>query len=227
MKKLAQKLIEEKRNKAVEMIGKKIEIQISHKALSIDEEKHTAIFVMSTSNIDRHGDIIDQDSWILKYFNENPAFFLQHRSDLFPLGKWLRVWFEADPDNVGKQRMLGEAEFAVDLGEDVMRAWKHLVRGDFNMVSVGFIPHRVDYDEERDAFILYDCELLECSLVGIGSNRQALVKEKESDDLKEVKEVMIEAREVLDNKIKKNENINVINNLRALELLSKAIRQIK
>ncbi len=228
-KQLAKLLLEARKDKTIierEVIGKTFEMQIERKAISIDAEKKQATFVMSTESIDRHGDIIDQASWILKYFETNPGFFLQHESYSFPIGKWIKVWLEPDPDNVGKQRLCGTAEFRVQF-DDAARAFVHVQEGDMNMVSVGFIPHRIEYDEEKDCFILYDCELLECSLVGIGSNRDALIKEKDGDDLKEIKEVITEARDTLDKKIQKHENIRVINNLRALELLSKAIRQIK
>lgn len=224
--KLAQKEIEVRKAKAAEMVDKKVEVQISRKALSIDEKKHTAVFVMSTENIDRHGDIVDQESMILDYFNTNPAFFFQHRSDDFPLGKWLRVWKEADPENPGKMRHVGEAEFAVDVDPDIERAWKHVVRGDLNMVSIGFIPHRVDYDEVRDAFILLDCELLECSLVGIGSNRQALIKGKEGD-VRTIVDKAIEAASELDAFIKANDNNIVIAHLKAREDFSRGIRSLK
>lgn len=226
MNKLAKKLVEEKREKAIELAGKTLVKEYSCKTLSINEEKKTATFVMSTEFKDRYDDIVDQASWILQYFKENPYFAWQHRSNDFPLGRWLDVWLEADPDNVGKQRLVGEAYFAVDIDETAARAWAHVKDGNMRMVSVGFIPHRVEYDEEKDAFILYDCELMECSLVGIGANRQALIKDGE-ENLKEIKEVMIETREALDTKLKKSNNVNVVNNLKALELLSKAIRQIK
>lgn len=205
------------------MVGKKIEVQIAAKALSIDTEKHTAIFVMSTETIDRHGDIIDQASWMLDHFQKNPAFFLQHRSDEFPIGKWLKVWLEADPDNVGKQRLVGEAEFRVKY-EDAARAFDHVVEGDLNMVSVGFIPHRVDYDEEKDAFVLYDCELLECSLVGIGSNRYALVKEK---PMEEIREQAIETKAALEEVIHSAGQFEVIAHLKARDMLNKAIRRMR
>jgi phage head maturation protease len=120
--------------------------------------------------------------------------------------------------------MLGEAYFAVDIDEDAKRAWAHVKDGNLNMVSVGFIPHRVEYDENTDAFILYDCELLECSLVGIGSNRQALIKDNE---VKEVRETTIEAREALDKKIKASDNNNVIAHLKARDDLNKAIRRMR
>lgn len=236
MYELAKKLLEAKKTKDLqsisqfkdsEIVGKKFEITLNRKAVSINEEKKTAIFVMSTANIDRHGDIIDQDSWILDYFLESPMFFLQHRSDEFPLGKWIRVWFEDDPDNVGKTMLLGEAEFAVDLGDDIKRAWEHVKRGDMSSVSVGFIPHRVDYDEEKDAFILYDCELLECSLVGVGSNRQAKIKADEVKIAKTV-EKMTEVRSELNAIIKNKENdFAVIAHYKAMQNLNKAIRLLK
>lgn len=211
----------DKKNKATEMIGKKLEVQITRKAVSIDEEKKQVTFVMSTSNIDRHGDIVDQDSWILDYFRQSPMFFLNHDSDDFPIGKWVEISLQPDPENVGKNMLVGVAEFRVEF-PDADRAFKHVVAGDMNAVSVGFIPHRVDYDEARDAFVLFDCELLECSLVGVGSNRQALVK---STDI--VLDTAIEARKLLDEQIKKSNNNIVIKHLKAREALNKAIRQLK
>lgn len=212
------------RQKAVEMIGKKIEMQVSYKALSIDEDKKTATFVMSTVNVDRHGDVIDQASWILDYFESNPMFFWQHESWSFPLGSWEKVWFEADPDNAGEQRMVGTARFDTDIEENADRAFKHVVRGNLRMVSVGFIPHRVDYDEHKDVFVLFDCELLECSLVGIGSNRQALIKGAEDTD---AQKLVLEAKQALDKKIKASNNAVVIAHLKARDNLNKALRLLK
>lgn len=219
-KKLEQKLLEEKRNKAFDMIGKKLHVEISRKALTIDEEKKTVTFVMSTSNVDRHGDIVDQDTWMLDYFRQSPMFFLNHDSDEFPIGKWIDISIQEDLNNPGKRMLVGTAEFRTEF-EDAARAFRHVVAGDMNAVSVGFIPHRVDYDEVMDAFVLFDCELLECSLVGVGSNRQALVKQNEN-----ARDTIIDAKKNLDNQIKNNNNI-VIQHLKARESLNKAIRLMK
>lgn len=224
MKKLAQKLLEERKNKAIEMVGKKIEVQIAHKAISIDAEKKTITFVMSTANVDRHGDVIDQDSWILEYFNKSPMFFLNHESDDFPIGKWqVPLSLEADPDNIGKKMLVGTAEFATDIYDQADLAFKMVQGGFMSAVSVGFIPHRVDYDEITDNFVLYDCELLECSLVGVPSNRQALAKK---DD--EALEKTIEAKEALNKKIQETSNKNlVISYLKSRESLNKIINRLK
>lgn len=207
--------------KALEKKGSRVDVDIKAKAVSIDEKNYTAKFVMSTSSIDRHGDIVDQSSWNLKHFLENPAFFWGHRSNEFPLGKWLSITLEADPDNDGEMMLVGVAEFAVDLHPDIKRAWEHVVRGDLSMVSVGFIPHDVDYDEDKDAYVLKLCELMECSLVGIGSNRRALIKNDE-----DIKQNLIETKE----EIEKSETFTSVSAIRkqnAILSINKAIRQLK
>ncbi|MGI1661374.1 HK97 family phage prohead protease [Palleronia sp. KMU-117] len=209
------------KQKAAELQGKRIDIEVASKAVSIDDEKHTATFVMSTATIDRHGDIVDQDSWILEHFMSNPAFFWGHRSNDFPLGKWLRVWLEPDPEMDGEKMLMGEAEFAVEVHPDIERAWNHVKRGDLNMVSVGFIPHIVDYDEKRDAFVLKSCELMECSLVGIGANRRALVK---GDDA--IKQTLIDVKEQITETIDE-EDPAITRKKNAITLLNKAIRQFQ
>jgi HK97 family phage prohead protease len=210
----------EMKTKALEMIGKRYDMDIAQKSVSINKEKHTAIFVMSTSSVDRHGDIVDQNSWMLEHFQKNPAFFWGHRSNDFPLGKWLRVWLEPDPENPAENMLMGEAEFAVDVDPEIQRAWDHVVRGDLNMVSVGFIPHVVEYDENKDCFILKSCELMECSLVGIGSNRRALVKGGDVvDTLIETKAQMEAAIVATDPAVSRKMN--------AVALINKAIRQYK
>ncbi len=208
------------KQRAVEMVGKRLDIDVVQKSVSINKENHTAIFVMSTSSVDRHGDIVDQESWMLDHFKANPALFFNHRSSDYPLGKWLRVWHEIDPENPGQKMLMGEAEFAVEVHEDIQRAWDHLVRGDLNMVSVGFIPHVVDYDEDKDCFILKSCELMECSLVGIGSNRRALIK---SDD---TAQTLIDTKKQLEDSIVANDPA-ISRKKNAIALLNKAIRQLK
>lgn len=196
-------------------------MEVATKAISIDETKHTATFVMSTASVDRHGDIVDQSSWNLKHFLENPAFFWGHRSNEFPLGKWLTVSLETDPDHDGEMMLVGTAEFAVDVHPDIKRAWDHVVRGDLNMVSVGFIPHIVDYDEDKDAFMLKSCELMECSLVGIGANRRALVKNDEA-----IKQDLIDAKTHIEEGIDKAVPAYTPR-MKAVLHINKALRQLQ
>lgn len=210
----------EKKTKALELIGKRIDVDIVTKSVSINEDKHQATFIMSTSSVDRHGDIVDQESWNLTFFRQNPAFFFNHDSSDFPLGKWVSVDLVADPELPGKMMLVGTAEFAIGLSAEIDRAWGHVVRGDLNMVSVGFIPRIVDYDEVTDAFVMKSCELLECSLVGIGSNRRALIKSTDA------KENLIDTKKQLEESIEPgNPAANRTKN--AIDLINKAIRQLQ
>lgn len=192
--KLTQKQIAERRQKAAEMVNTTVQVDVRQKAVSFNDEEKTAIFVMSTTDIDRHGDIVDQESWILEYFETNPSFFFQHDSRGFPIGRWLKIWLEDDPNNEGQKRLVGEAKFSTEISETANQAWEHVKAGDLNCVSVGFIPHRVEYDEKKDCFVLYDCELLECSLVSTPSNRQALVRDAKSAIIEVAEQVETEAK---------------------------------
>ena len=214
--------------KAAEIKGSHIDVDVAIKAVSIDEKSHTATFVMSTASIDRHGDVVDQDSWNLEHFLKNPAFFWGHRSNEFPLGKWLEVKLEADPENPDQKMLVGKAEFAVGVHEDIDRAWKHVVRGDINMVSVGFIPHDVDYDEKMGAYILKHCELMECSLVGIGSNRRALVKDADEElhAVKDIKDTLIDTKKDIE-EAEPTTPVEATSKAKAIAALNKAIRQYK
>lgn len=203
------------RQKAAELQGTEFYVDVAAKAVSINEEKHTATFVISTIDTDRHDESVDQRSLIPSDF---VGFFWGHRSNEFPLGQWLRIWPEADEQNPGEVLWMGEAEFAVDLHADIERAWKHVVRGDIKMVSIGFIPHRVEYNEEKETFVLYDCELMECSLVGIGANRRAMIKD--------TTEVLIEAKNTIEATVP-DTPVEVIRRRNAMALINKAIRQYK
>lgn len=214
--------------KAAELQGKRYDVDVAIKAVTTDEKNFTATFVMSTASIDRHGDIVDQDTWNLKHFLENPAFFWGHRSNEFPLGKWLDVKLEVDPENPGQKMLVGVAEFAVDVHADIDRAWKHVVRGDLNMVSVGFIPQVVDYDEEKDAYVLKNCELMECSLVGIGSNRRALIKDADEElhAVKDIKDTLIDTKKDIE-EAETTTPVEATSKAKAIAALNKAIRQYK
>lgn len=218
--KLTQKQITERKEKAQTLVNTQVKIDVAQKAISLNTEKKTAVFVMSTTDIDRHGDIVDQDSWILDYFKTNPSFYFQHESYDFPIGKWLKVWLENDPNNAGKKMLVGEAQFATEIYDKAQLAWDMVEGGFMNMCSVGFIPHRVDYDETKDCFVLFDCELLECSLVGTGSNRRALVRGAEA--------AIIEVKETIAAEVKVNPTAhNVARKLKAVHLLNKAARTLK
>lgn len=160
---------------AKNIIGKKFEIK--SELDSVDVENATAIFVLSTVDIDRHGDVIHQDSWQLDNFLKNPVFLEQHMSWEFPLGKFVEIYTEEDPNRTdGAKRLVGKVKFAVEEYDRAKVAFALVANGFMNAVSVGFIPHDVEYNSDLDAFIMRDCELLEVSLVSVPANPMALAK---------------------------------------------------
>ena len=151
---------------------------IESKVDSIDEKKKTATFVLSTSDVDRHGDIIEQSSWQLDNFKSNPVFLEQHKSDEFALGQFEELWFENDDNNEGNTKLMGRVKFATEIYDRAKIAFELVKEGFMRTVSVGFIPHDIDYIEDKDAFVLRDCELLEVSLVSVPANSMAVVRAK-------------------------------------------------
>jgi len=200
--------------------GQKFDIEA--KALSVNAEEYTVDFVLSTEDIDRHGDIVDQASWKLDSFLSNPVLLEQHKSWEFSIGRFESVEVEDDPNLEGKQRLVGRAKFAVEEYERARVAFD-LVKGGFmNTVSVGFIPHLVEYDEDQDALIMKENELLEVSLVSVPSNRMALAKARGID-------VEVLEDTPADKMIKAKEEIaqtsHDIPAKRSIQLLNQAIRR--
>lgn len=132
-------------------------------------------FVLSDATIDRYGDIIDPNGWVMDNFQKNPIALFNHSSN-FPVGKWssLRVENNALRGNL-KMAPKGTSE-----RHDELRALidANILRA----VSVGFIP--LDSRARKDANGYYigeeyvKQELIETSLVSIPANPNAVLAAK-------------------------------------------------
>lgn len=139
-------------------------------------EKRQAEFVISNEAVDTYGTVFRMDGWDLNRYNNNPVVLYGHRSwdgnpdfvigtgEVFRDGNDLigRVTFEPEEDN--------------PLAEKVFRKVK---RGTLRMASIGADPKEGDWGDEKrgeDPNVLYFSrqELLEFSIVPIGSNPDAL-----------------------------------------------------
>jgi hypothetical protein len=140
---------------------------------SIDEERRTAIFVMSDATADHVGDCLHPEGARLATFQRNPQFLWAHDQEQLPIGTWLRVWVE-------DSKLKGEVQFAtadLDAGGDVTKSfaeacWRMTKAGMLNAVSVFFVIHDAEFN--GDGLDVTDWELLECSLVTVGMNPNAL-----------------------------------------------------
>ena len=139
------------------------------------------VFVISTDQVDRHGDIVSADGWWLDAFRRNPVVLWAHDYRFPVVGRVAELWSDtqAAPDGAAVRvgRLLARVRFAAT---PFAREVAGLYRGGYQRgVSVGFRPLR--YEERRDsrtgAFLgvrYLEQELLEVSLVPVPSNRDAL-----------------------------------------------------
>lgn len=143
-----------------------------------EDGKRVVSMIGSTPSIDRDGDTIRQSGWDLGAFKKNPVILFGHNHDIPAIGR-------ANKFKKSKEALVfEEIEFPkegvhkfADMIYSLMEA-KFIKAG-----SVGFIPlemqrRKVEEDEPDIFFIPTDFkkqELIEFSIVNVGSNRDALV----------------------------------------------------
>ena len=135
-------------------------------------------FVLSTDEVDRHGDVVSADGWRLEAYRENPVFLWAHDYQHPAIGRAVSVWTEP-------HRLLAKVEFAPSAFAQEVAT---LYASGFQWgVSVGFRPIR--WEERRDSrtgalvgLRYLEQELLEVSAVPVPANRSALRREMTSDD---------------------------------------------
>jgi HK97 family phage major capsid protein/HK97 family phage prohead protease len=128
-------------------------------------------FVMSDASVDRCGDVIDQAGWDLKNFatDRNPIALFNHERNSV-IGTWRDV-------RVKDGRLVGRLELAErDPDTPIVNMVRALVRqGILRAVSVGFQPKKVEpLGKDANGFRFLQNELLECSLVSVPANANAL-----------------------------------------------------
>ena len=127
-------------------------------------------FVISTDEVDRHGDVIATEGWQLDSYKKNPVFLWAHDYARPVIGKAADVWKE--PHLLMARMQFAPTEFAQEVATLYRAGYQ---RG----VSVGFKPMR--YEERRHAktgvllgLRFLEQELLETSAVPVPANRSAL-----------------------------------------------------
>jgi len=131
-------------------------------------------YVMSDATIDRYGDVIEPDGWNLKNFRNNPVALFGHDSR-FPIGFWKNVRV-ADGALRGELELLPEGR-----SERVDEIRAFVESGILRAVSVGFQPLSSEpLDGSKSGGRRYTkAELVECSLVSVPANPNALQIAKE------------------------------------------------
>ena len=149
-----------------------------HQQVPAEETKDQAItFVLSTDDVDRHGDVISAGGWILDSYRQNPVLLWAHDYRQPAIGRAAKLWTEP-------HRLLASMQFApTDFAQEIAS----LYRSGFQWgVSVGFKPLRFEErrDEKTGAFLglrFLEQELLEVSAVPVPANRSALRRSGQPD----------------------------------------------
>src|SRR5215207_8353769 len=131
-------------------------------------------YVLSDDSVDRHGTVLSPDGWDLNYFRKNNVAFFNHNNS-FPIGTWENIRVEG-------KRLLARLKLAEEGTSDRIDEIIRLVRqGILKAASVGFKPRSRPERQRSDGPLVYKTqELLEASIVGVGSNSNALVMQARS-----------------------------------------------
>jgi HK97 family phage prohead protease/HK97 family phage major capsid protein len=129
-------------------------------------------FILSDETPDRMDDVIMSDGWDFKHFKRNPIALFGHRSD-FPIGKWNNL-------RVENHQLKANLEMAPEGTSDRIDEIRRLVDADIlKAVSVGFKPiERKDREGTDWGSVYTKCELVECSIVAVPANPNALAVAK-------------------------------------------------
>lgn len=132
--------------------------------------------VGSSACVDRMGDSIDQNGWVLKNFKKNPVILWGHnvREEKPPIGKAIKVWI----DGAGKKaRLMFNVKFDMQ-DKFAAEVYRKIKDGFLNTVSVGFAPMESEPMELENPFggrVFLAQELLELSFVPVPANPEAVV----------------------------------------------------
>lgn len=170
---------------------------------SDDTDKRIIEFTISTARRDRDGDVISPDGWNLKDYKKNPVVLWGHNPSIPPVGRSLKTWVEDG-------KLKAQAEFAdvdVDPTGFSDTIYRMLKSGYLKATSVGFLPQEFEFLKEKDdetdeiwvtGLKFTKQDLLEFSVVGVPSNADALISDKNIDS-KPYKDFLEQALDEYDN----------------------------
>jgi HK97 family phage major capsid protein/HK97 family phage prohead protease len=127
-------------------------------------------FVMSDGSVDRMGDVIEPDGWRLDNFHRNPVALFGHNPD-FVVGNWRDV-------GVRKGQLTGRLELLDPVSDRQREVHAAVKAGFLRAVSVGFHSDSFEPLGKSGGLRFTEAELVECSLVSVPANPNALAMAK-------------------------------------------------
>lgn len=161
-----------------------------------NKEERTAEFVISTEAPDTWGTVFKIAGWKLDRYEKNPIVCYAHRS-----------WSENPDAIIGTsevfvegEQLIGRVRFeSADINPLAEKVFQKVLAGTLRMASIGANPIRGHWGDEKlgeDKDIIYfdEQELVEWSIVPLGSNPEAL--KRSADALEEIRAEMVKDIEV-------------------------------
>lgn len=138
-----------------------------------DASARTADFIASTSAVDSHGDVIEQESWVLNDYKSNPIVLYAHNARELPIGTAMV--------SVLNGKLEAQIKFVTaDMNPLAEQVWKMVQEGVLRAVSVGFKPTdgRYEVRDGEEVFVWKSPILKEISVVPVPANPEALARAK-------------------------------------------------
>jgi HK97 family phage prohead protease len=145
--------------------------------LGVDERDRSVALLFSTNDVDLENEVVDQGSWKLDRFLKNPVVLWNHDGSQRPIGKVTELTIT--PDGLAGRIQLASAR-ANPVAEEI---WQGLREGIIRAASVRFVPGTRKPQEQDGKLVdvLENNELLEVSIVAVGSNPATVVPQNEEE----------------------------------------------
>lgn len=187
-------------------------------------ENRQAEFVISSEAPDTYGTVFRMDGWDLTRYEKNPIVLYAHRSH------------GDDPDNIigtgevfrDGDQLIGRVTFeSADVNQKAEKVFRKVQAGTLRMASIGANPTQGHWgvaEANEDPELLYfdRQELLEFSIVPIGSNPDALKRNAEA--IEQVKTKFARAIDVVDPTIITNPNDKTLSIREAQLIINKNVQ---
>lgn len=156
-----------------------------------NKENREAEFVISTEAPDTYGTVFKVSGWDLKRYEQNPVVFYAHKS------------YSDNPDmligtstvRIEDNQLIAVVRFeTAEINPLAEKVWQKVQAGTLRMASIGANPKKGHWGDEklgedRDLIYFDEQELLEWSIVPLGSNPEALKREVQT--IEEIREAII------------------------------------
>lgn len=166
MNETLKKLSEDTRTALISSIASKAVADLIASTKSAgSEDSGTFKVIVSTADVDRQGDSVNQAGWDLSFFKMNPVVLWAHDYAALPIGVCTSI-------EVKDGKLIAEGKFAPSDANPFAQQVRRLYDlGMVNTTSVGFIPK--EFDNKKDG-VISKSELLEFSFVPVPANAYAL-----------------------------------------------------